>query len=197
MAQAPPVPTRGDLLWSGEHWIAYLRPPAGGSPTAMVSLYHAYPSPAGIGTAAFVQIQGDPGYTALCTDNAPFARFVKETQVNASAPYDVEMPMVDAYFRRDGALRDRSRWTVSTGSHQVIAAWRELHTPLVGPPTANRRIVFTILVFADRAAIELDGHRVEGDPYPREIWAKTLGRPMSSCVIALAETMVCGSSHDP
>ena len=68
----------------------------------MVSLYHAYARPAGGGTAAFVQIEGESGYAGLCTDNAEFARFVKETQVTPLAPYDVGMPIVDAKFRREG-----------------------------------------------------------------------------------------------
>ena len=184
------IPTQGELLWSGEHWIAYLRSAAATRPGAMVSLYHAYASPAGCGTAAFVQIEGEKGYTALCTDNAAFARFVKETQVTSSAPYDVEMPIVDAKFRKGGDVLKRPSWTISAGSREVVASWRELQTPLVGPPTANPTIVFTILVFADKARIELDGKPVDGDPYPRDIWAKSLGKPMSSCVFALAETMV-------
>ena len=192
MSESSRITTQGDLLWSGEHWIAYLRRSGAARPDRMVSLYHAYTSPAGSGTAAFVQIDGEDGYTGLCTDNTAFARFVKDTQVSPSAPYNVEMPMVAASLRKTGDILKRPIWTISAGSHEVVTSWSELQEPLVGPPTANARIVFTILVFADKAVIELDGRLVDGEPYPRDIWAKSLGTPMSSCVFALAETMVRG-----
>ena len=182
--------TQGDLLWSGEHWIAYLRPAGAGRESGMVSLYHGYTSPAGSGTAAFVQIQGGDGFAALCTDNEAFARFVKETQVTPSVPYDVEMPVVAGKFRKSGDVLKRPTWTICAQDREIVISWWDLHAPLVGPPTAHPRIVFTILVFADSAAIELDGRPVDGKPYPRDIWAKSLGMPMSSCVFALAETMI-------
>lgn len=71
-----------------------------------------------------------------------------------------------------------------------MASWWGLQAPLVGPPTLHPRIVFTILVFAEKAGIELDGKAVAGAPYLRDVWAKSLGTPRSSCVFALAETMV-------
>lgn len=161
----------------------------------MVSLYHAYTTPAGRGTAAFVQIEGEKGSSALCTDNQGFAQFVKETQVSASAPYHVEAPVVEATFERGGEILIRPMWTIRAQGRVVTASWWDLQTPLVGPPTAHPRIVFTVLVFADQASIELDGREVEGEPYPRDAWVKNLGRPMSSCVFALAETMVRESRY--
>lgn len=190
MAENTQIPTDGKLLWSGEHWIAYLRPDGTQRPGAMVSLYHAYISPAGRGTAAFVQIDGENGFTGLCTDSHGFARFVKETQITPAVPYDPEMSVVDAEFRKGGDVLERPCWTISTDSREVVTTWDDLQTPLVAPPTANPRIVFTILVFAGKANIDLDGKSMDGDPYPRSIWAKSLGTPMSSCVFALAETMV-------
>ncbi len=156
----------------------------------MVSLYHAYTSPAGRGTAAFVQIPGEDGFTALCTDNEAFARFVNEIQVTSSSPYDVGMPVVEATFRKGGNILERPTWTIRAQDREVVTSWWDLQAPLVGPPTAHPRILFTILVFSEKGAIELDGMPVEGAPYPRDIWAKSLGRPMSSCVFALAETMI-------
>ena len=190
MTETSSIATQGQLLWSGEHWIAYLRSRPAQHPTAMVSLYHAHASPAGRGTAAFVQIDGDPGFAALCTDNTEFANFVKETQVSPSAPYDVDMPLATARFCQTGHLLERPSWHIAAGGREIGVTWWDLDQPLVGPPTANPKIVFTVLVFAERASIELDGRAATGDPYPREIWAPSLGKPMSSCVFALAETMV-------
>ena len=190
MAESSQIPTHGNLLWSGEHWIAYLRSPETKHESGMVSLYHAYASPAGSGTAAFVQIQRADGFAGLCTDNESFARFVKETQITSSAPYDVGMPIVEGQFRKSGDVLERPTWTICAQDREVVISWWDLHAPLVGPPTLNPRIVFTILVFAEKAAIELDGRPVDGTPYPRDVWMKSLGMPMSSCVFALAETMI-------
>jgi len=102
----------------------------------------------------------------------------------------VEAPVVEARIEKGGDILVRPTWTVHAPEWVVRASWWDLQTPLVGPPTAHPRIVFTILIFADRAAIELDGSPVLGQPYLRDAWIKNLGRPMSSCVFALAETMV-------
>ena len=190
MIDESPVPTRGKLLWCGEHWIAYLRPTVESPDNGMVSLYHAYTSPAGAGTAAFVQIEGEAGFTGLCTDNEEFAQFVRETQVVPSSPFDLGMPVAAATLKKEGDIRARPCWSIQAGDRRIVATWSDLQTPLVGPRTANPRIVFTILVFTDGATIEVDGHRVDGVPYPRDVWKKSFGAPMSSCVFALAETMV-------
>lgn len=189
MAAQKPT-TQGDLLWSGEHWILYLRPTATAQPTAMVSLYHAYTSPAGQGTAAFIDFRGNNPYSALCTDNPEFAHFVRETQVTPTSPFDLKMPLAAAQFERTGDVRHSPGWKITATAQQIAATWQNLQAPLVDPPTAHPRIVFTILVFADRATLTRNGAAVTGAPYPREIWASTLGQPMSSCVFALSETMV-------
>ena len=83
-----------------------------------------------------------------------------------------------------------------SGEHSIAATWSALQEPLVCPPRAPPRIVSTLLVFADEGRSDLDGRAVDGRPYPRDVWKPNLGRPMSSCVFALAETMVAGkSSH--
>jgi hypothetical protein len=55
MTESPKPATQGDLLWCGEHWIAYLRRPGEERESGMLSLYRAYSSPAGQGT-----VPGEP-----------------------------------------------------------------------------------------------------------------------------------------
>jgi len=38
--------------------------------------------------------------------------------------------------------------------------------------------------------MKLDGRAVEGKPYTRDIWKKSIGGDRSSCVFALAETFI-------
>ena len=181
--------SQGRLLWSGEHWIAYLRDIDSDQDTGMVSLYSAYASPAGRGTAAFVEIPGDNGFKGLCTDNVAFAEFAR-TQVVPSSPFDHEMPTVEAKLERDGDTRLSASWTIRTGQHEIGVSWQSLQEPIVGPPIPHPKIVFTILVFADAGSICLDRMIVSGDPFLRQAWAASLGRPMSSFCFALAETVI-------
>ena len=182
--------SRGNLLWSGQHWIAYLRRPGRQDHTGMVSLYRGDTSPAGAGTAAFVEIPGGDGFTGLCTDNRDFAEFVRETQVVPSSPFDRGMAVIDARLSLGGDIRTEPAWEILAADRRIAVSWRDLDPPLVGPPTAHPRIVFTVLIFAGGGSIELDGRDVGGGPYRRDIWARTLGRPRSSCCFALAETML-------
>ena len=182
--------SRGGLLWSGQHWIAYLRRPGSHDHTGMVSLYRGDTSPAGAGTAAFVEIPGADGFTGLCTDNRDFAEFVRRTQVVPTSPFDRGMEPVEARLSPGGDIRSEPAWEIDAAGRRIDVCWRELDPPLVGPPTAHPRIVFTILVFAGGGSIRLDGRDVGGEAYPRDNWARTLGRPRSSCCFALAETMI-------
>ena len=193
MSATPPNPdrhlSRGDLLFSGEHWINYLRLPGSDRDSAMVSIYCGRFSPAGPGTAAYVRIEGEAGFAAACTDSPAFERFIRETMYRNEGPF-AGLPVAAAEFRQEGDVRGCPSWTIAAGDREVRAVWSGLAAPYVGPPTLHPRIVFTILVFASGGSVELDGRPIPGEPYMRDSWTKNLGRPHSSVCFALAETMV-------
>ena len=179
----------GTLIWSGEHWINYLRPPDADTDSGQVSLYHAHYSSGGEGTVAFVDIPGR--FAGVCTDNRELAQFITKTMVRGrGSPFDRDLPLLDAAFTRSGDIRKSPSWEIQAGDTCIRATWAGLQPPLVGPPTIHEFIVFTVLFFADEATILLDGDPVAGRPYPREAWRQNLGEPHSSCVFALAETMI-------
>ncbi len=179
----------GTLIWSGEHWLNYLRPPDADADSAQLSLYHAHYSLAGEGTLAFVDIPGL--FTAACTDNPALARFITDTMIRGSGnPFDRAIPVLDASLDRGGDIRTAPSWLIQTADHRIEATWSSLHPPLVGPPTIYPYIVFTTFFFADQGRILLDGEEGEGQPYLREAWRQNLGAPHSSCMFALAETMI-------
>ena len=182
--------SRGQLLWTGEHWINYLRRPGAEEDSGMVSLYRAHNTPAGSGHAAFVAISGQPGFMGLCADSEDLAAFIVDTMMSDGLFFGRRLPLVEAAFERGGDIREAPTWTITTADHEVVACWRQLDPQYVGPPTANPRVIFTVLTFAAAGSIALDGAEVEGEPYPREVWEKNLGEPHSSCCFALAETMV-------
>ena len=110
MSATPPNPdghlSRGRLLFSGEHWINYLRLPGSGRDSTMVSIYRGRFSPAGPGTAAYVRIEGEAGFAAACTDSPAFERFIRETMYRNEGPF-AGLPVVSARFRQEGNVRGR------------------------------------------------------------------------------------------
>ena len=91
MAQA--ALSQGPLLWSGEHWILYLRPPGSQVDSGQLSLYCAAYSPAGQGTVAYIDIPGSEGLAAVCTDNPDLADFITATMIRGSNnPFDRNLP---------------------------------------------------------------------------------------------------------
>ena len=178
--------SRGQLVWTGEHWINSLRLPGATEDSGKLSLYCAHHTPAGEGHVATVEINGEPGFSGLCTDNPELASFINATMLAG----ECSLPLVEASFQREGDIREEPVWTIATTDRQIRAGWSQIASPYVGPPTLNPKIVFTVLFFAASGSLSLDGTPVPGEPYQRDVWAKNLHRPHSSCCFALAETMV-------
>jgi len=143
---------------------------------------------------AYIDIPGSKGLTAVCTDNPDLADFITDTMIRGSNnPFDRDLPQRPATFSRAGHIDHNPSWTIQSESHTLTATWGQLESPLVGPPTVNPHIVFTVLIFAAAGQMQLNGMAVPGSPYPRDAWSKSLGQARSSCCFALAETMIAGS----
>src|SRR5262249_43957719 len=63
------------LVWSGEHWVNFLREAGAESDSAKISFFHLRYSPAGEGNVAVVRISSQPGFDAVCTDNRTVVSF--------------------------------------------------------------------------------------------------------------------------
>jgi hypothetical protein len=177
----------GNLLWLGEHWINALRPEA----SAIVSLFHTRYSPAGEGNGALVRIGGEGGFHAVCTDQPELGRFLTERFFRRVDYFQADLPTVPARFRREGDVRRDPAWVIETDRHRIVARWKVAEPPVIADGTFRSGTEhFTVLFFTDEASVELDGKRVEGRPYPRDIWKPSVGGERSSCVFALAETLI-------
>lgn len=184
----------GELVWCGEHWINYLREAGREANSGMVSLFHTRYSTAGEGNVAFVSLPGPQGFDGVCTDNAGLAEFALATFVRGrGSPFDRDLPIVGAEFAREGDVRTAPAWRVElVDRHSTLrATWRKLQPPVIAegsfrPGTEH----FTILNFAEAATIEFNGRRIPGEPYPVTIWQASIGGDRSSCVFALAETLL-------
>ena len=189
------------LVWAGEHWLAYLRRPEQVSDIGRVSLYHTRYSPAGEGNVALVDIPGEEGLAAVCTDNRELAEFILETMIRGREgnPFQGELPIIDARITRGGDVRHSPSWTIDMQAGQVVATWSSVLPPLVliGPGLAHKGIAvtFSLLFFTEGGAITLNGRTVGGEPYVRESWQRAIGRVGSSCCFALAETMTTATQE--
>jgi hypothetical protein len=187
----------GSLLWSGEHWINYLRPAGGERDSGMVSLYHTACSVAGSGNVAFVLFRDELAteWSAICTDNRRLVEFTQTTMIRGKVEhFDRELPILDAEFHHCGDMPTSAWWEIRTAEHRIRAAWRQFGHAVVmyrpDPALTGDFCFFSALLFTDEAEIHLDGSRVDGQPYTRTIWREVIGGDRSSCVVGLAETFV-------
>ena len=189
-----PVINPGTLHWSGEHWINYLRRPDSESNSAMVSLYHTRYSPAGEGNVAFVDIADQPAYQGVYSDNPEVATFVRQIISGRGNPFDQELPLYPAQLVRTGDIRQAPGWLITTDTVQIQATWQKLKSPIIAegpaPTFGPDRDFFTVLFFTWMATIQINGQLCPGQPYARDIWQPSIGGQRSSCVFALAETMI-------
>ena len=132
----------GGLLWSGEHWIAYLRQPGEESSCASVGVYHTRWSPAGEGNVALIHIEGENGFSAAVADNRAVYDFTVE-RVRAAAPddpfNDLDLPLLDGSVVRGGDVRSAPYWLITAGGRTVVATWSDLVTPFIMTGKAAER----------------------------------------------------------
>lgn len=195
-----PMVNPGSLYWTGQHWINYIRPAHAGENAGMVSLWHTHYSSAGEGNVAYVLIGEGAGFHGICTDNPDMAAFIREWMSGRGGMYDMDLEIVPALFRREGSVLDSPSWTIETEDDRIIARWSGLESPeLLEAPAPKLRDgwdVLSCLFFARSARILLNGHLVDGGPYPVDTWKPSLGGVRSSCVFALSETFIRVDGRD-
>ena len=118
------------LLWSGEHWILYLRRPGEASNSASVGVYYTRFSEAGEGSVALVSVPGNPALSVAVTDNVELYKFTMDrVRVGAADdPFnDLDLPVLDGTLARGGDVRNDPYWTLDAGDVSSVVRWS-------GPP---------------------------------------------------------------
>ena len=188
---------KGKLLWSGEHWILYLRRPGEVSNSASVSVYHTRFSEAGEGSVALVSVPGNPALSVAVTDNVELYKFTMDrVRVGAADdPFnDLDLPVKEGWVYRQGDVRNSPSWIIKYHDTRIVAIWSSLMEPLIIgdlPPTVDGKVVnFSVLMFADDSIITVDGEQAPGKVFERPGWRKITGAdgPATSCCFAIAET---------
>ena len=187
----------GKLLWSGEHWILYLRRPGEASNSASVGVYHTRFSEAGEGSVALVSVPGNSSLSVAVTDNLDLHRFTMERvrAGAADAPFnDLNLPVKEGRVYRQGDVRSSPSWIIEYDDTRIIATWNNLLEPIImgDLPSApdGKAVTFSVLVFSEASSIIVDGKLTPGEVFERPGWRKYTGAdgPATSCCFALAET---------
>ena len=183
--------SQGPLLWSGEHWILYLRPPGAEADSGQLSLYYAAYSPAGRGTVAYIDIPGSEGLAAVCTDNPDLADFITATMIRGSNnPFDRDLPQWPATFSRAGRIDRNPSWTIQSEHHTP-----DRHLGAIGKPSSrptHHQSPYRLhgADFCRRRPDATRRHDRTRLPLSPRCLEQKLGQARSSCCFALAETMV-------
>jgi len=182
------------FLWSGEHWILYLRRPGESVNSVSVSLYKTNYS--NVGTGIVCLLESDLKYGVepkLLTDNREVADFVRKYIISWKvSPFNETVIMQDARFELSGDIRINPEWHIYYEAQKVIAKWYDLEPSLlVNRPIeeGNPTVIHSLLTFSKGASIRVNENIVEGELFIRNDWKSLLGEPKSSCCFALSETI--------
>ncbi len=187
-----PKPTlnTGTLVWCGEHWINALNEDGGDQPTAWFSLFHTRYSEAGEGNTLQLVIPS-AGIRTVCSDNPNLGRWVADRFLSQSSVKTPDATIESGIFQRHGSINDAPSWTIEWAGHRIDARWAVTEAPVISyGPFGSDAEYFTVLFFTMESTLELDGQALSGQPYPRDIWEKTIGGKRSSSLIAVNESLI-------
>jgi hypothetical protein len=137
-----------------------------------------------------------PGLRVIYTDNAPLTAWVRENVVRLPTHplRDDWLPVRAALFEASGSVGHERREVIQAPEHEIVLTWADFEPPLYveGPrgTFGDEFDIFSLLCPARTGVVEIDGRRVAGEPFPRELWRKSTGRALSSALIAVAEVMI-------
>ena len=194
-----PLNNPGRVLIAGENHIVRLQAEANSADAALFNHFRLRLSPHGPGHAVFVLADpnaADPR-NACYTDNPALANWLLDWYLRGSPLYrDLEglsnLPIVTAVgFTSVDELPRRWSETVRAGDVTVRAVWDDLATPfhverLAQPGEQNAMDVFSVLMSASDASLDINGRRIPGAVFPRQVDTQ----PISSAFLAFAESWV-------
>lgn len=180
-----------------DHLILSLKAdPEGAEPDFLLSHWSYRWSTDGLaGNLAYLQatIYGTARHLIL-TDAPELAdRYGKRMAPRAWSEADVEGDMVFARFERIDDWPDAVRERIWSDGLELEVAWSGLAPPMFaqGPaPRSPEQDIVSVLFEATEATATIDGSSVEASPFPNDVWVSWLGRPLSSCVVALGEVLL-------
>jgi hypothetical protein len=190
----------GEVIHSMDHLVLDLAAPDGS--IAYFTIYSlGLMRDVGTGLVALLRVSTPAGVLDRCFGETIglAARMQRRLRMirsdGGSAPaVGVENTPVQASIRRLSTFGQGEQWLVESTDHTISASWSAAEVPFwVSAPAPifhPERDYVTTMISYRRAELVVDGAVIEGSPYPHSGWEERLGRPFSSCHVALAETAI-------
>lgn len=183
-----------EFLWSGEHWILYLKTPGNTVNSISISLYKTNYSNVGTGIVCLIETEDGYGIKPiLLTDNKDVANFVTKNIISWKvSPFNENIVIKDARFEFKGDIRINPEWHIYFDDKRVIASWLDLENPILINNDIIKdkpNVIHSILKFSDKAYVDVNGIKIDGQVFLRDEWEGLIGEPKSSCCFALSETI--------
>lgn len=155
----------------------------------------------GPGRVALLRVSTEEGTIDRCFSETiglgiRMQRRLRAIQADGGSVPTVGMPNppVQATIERATSSDHGEHWTVESAAHTISASWSEPEPPFwvsaPAPAFHPTRDYVTTMVSYRKAELTVDGLTVAGEPYLHDGWHQRLGRPFSSCHVALAETAI-------
>ena len=190
----------GKVVHSMDHLVLDLATPDGA--IAYFTIYSlALMRDVGPGRVALLRVSTPDGVLDRCFGETIGLAARMQHRLRAIRSEGGAVPMVGVEHAPERAIMRRSttsgqgeHWMVQSADHVISASWSDpepafwLSAP--APAFHPSRDYVTTMVSYHRAELVVDGTTVSGKPYAHDEWQQRLGRPFSSCHVALAETAV-------
>ena len=179
-----------------DHLILALATDPGAGPSFLYSHYSIRWARDGVvGELAYIQLDRDGRRERLVVTDEPRSASSAARRFSPAAwdPADARRTPIVARFERSCLGGPTVRETVTADGLSLTAEWSDLAAPLFaqGPaPRVPSEDITSTLLEARSARATLDGRPVAGKPYPNDGWVAWLGRPLSSCVVAIGEVLL-------
>ena len=188
----------GEVVHSMDHLVLDLATPD--NKTAYFTIYSlGLMRHVGAGRVALLRVETPDGVIDRCFgDTVDLARRMQDrlrgirAEGGPAPAVGVDHSPLAASIRRTSDQDER--WLVESDEHTISASWSQGEEPfwLTAPAPAFHptRDYATTFVSYRQAELVVDGTAIDGSPFPHEEWQRRLGRPFSSCHVALAETAI-------
>lgn len=190
----------GNVVHAMDHLVLDLN--TSGGATAYFTIYSlALMRSVGAGRVALLQIPTPDGVLERCFGETIGLAVRMQRRLRSIRSQGGAIPEIgtqrapqQAAIMRSTTSTPGEHWLVHSGDHVISASWSDpepaiwLSAP--APEFHPELDYFTTLVSYQSAELVVDGTTVSGDPYNHDVWQRRLGRPFSSCHVALAETAV-------
>ena len=177
---------------TGENSFIRLGDQEGAAYTTQASHWRILLSPAGPGHALFLQSDVTDNQVRIYSDNIQLARWLQEEiEVGLNAAFaDVNTPVTEATFSREGDIRSYSVERVVSRDADISLTWYDIGEPFLvrlapgAVPVTGPHGVYSVLIPANKAQLALNGRTARGRSLPDDL----AGQKSTSCCLAWSET---------